>query len=99
MEPKMQIMTEDQIPAFVQEVADIGCDITAVLGSGGYLIGDAELPPEEYEAAAPKLLEICDRYGPRDHLVREIAEYLISIGRYYPKETDLPELAAIMARL
>ncbi len=87
----MQMMTKDEIPEFVQEVADIGCDITAVLGSGGYLIGDADLPPEAYEVTAPKLIGICDRYGHRDHLVREIAEYLISIGRYYPKETDLPK--------
>ncbi len=95
----MKMMTEDQIPDFVQEVADIGCDITAVLGSGGYLIGDAELSPEDYEIVSPKLKEICDRYGRRDHLVAKIAGYLISIGRYFPKETDLPELAAIMARL
>jgi hypothetical protein len=61
-----------------------------VLGSGGYLIGYADLSPEAYEIAAPKLLEICNRYGGRAHLVREIEDYLIWIGRHYPKDKDLP---------
>ena len=86
----MQLMIEEQIQDFVHEVAAIGCDMTAVLGSGGYLIGDADLSIEAYEIAAPKLREICVRYGRRDHLVLKIAEYLISIGNYYPKENDLP---------
>jgi hypothetical protein len=90
------MMTEDQIPDFVREVAAIGCEIIAVLGTGGYLIGDADLSVDDYDIAAPKLREICDRYGDRDHLVAEIAEYLISIDRYYPKLDDLPQLASIM---
>ncbi|MFS2151438.1 hypothetical protein [Rhizobium sp. Rhizsp42] len=78
------MMSENQIPEFVQEVADTGCDITAVLGSG-YLIGDADLSLEAYEIAAPRLRKIGEKHGSRDHLVSEIFEYLVSIGRYYPK--------------
>ena len=84
----MQLMTEEQIPNFVQEVADTGCDITAVVGSAGFLMGDADLPAQAYEIAAPQLQEICERYGRRDHLVSQIAEYLVSIGRYYPRVPD-----------
>jgi hypothetical protein len=87
MEASMKMMSEDQIPSFVQEVADTGCDITAVMGVG-FLIGDADLPREAYEIAAPRLKEICERYGRRDHLVSEIVDYLVSIGRHFPKEEE-----------
>ncbi len=80
----MKIMTEDQIPNFVQDVADTGCDIVAVMGGTGFLIGDADLSEKEYQAAEPQLLAICQRYGSRQHLISEIAEYLVSIGRYSP---------------
>jgi hypothetical protein len=80
----MKAMTPDQIPSFVQEVADTGCDIVAVMGGTGYLFGDADLSAEAYEAVAPKLIEIDQRYGSRQHLISEIAAYLVSIGRYSP---------------
>lgn len=34
-------MKESEIPAFVQEVIDAGCDICAI-GHNGYVIGDIE---------------------------------------------------------
>ncbi len=78
----MKIMTEDEIPNFVQDVADLGCDIVAVMGGTGFLFGDADLSPEEYKAAEPEIIAIGERYGRRDHLISEIAQYLVSIGRY-----------------
>lgn len=83
----MKIMTENQIPEFVQAVADTGCDITAVQGAG-YLIGDADLSLEAYEIAAPRLKEIDQAYGNREHLSSQIVEYLVSIGRYYPRSRE-----------
>ncbi|MDM9629556.1 hypothetical protein QTL95_27095 [Rhizobium sp. S152] len=87
----MKKMTEDQIPDFVRDIAETGCDITAVLGTG-YVIGDADLSPDEYERVRPRLKEINELYGERDHLLHEIADYLLSIGRYYPKDRDLIRL-------
>ncbi|MDM9626285.1 hypothetical protein QTL95_10280 [Rhizobium sp. S152] len=84
----MKMMSEEQIPDFVRDVAETGCDITAVLGVG-YVIGDSDLPLEAYERIAPRLKEINEIYGGRDHLLHEIAEYLLSIGKYYPKDRDL----------
>jgi hypothetical protein len=80
----MKMMTEDQIPGFVQDVADTGCDIVAVKGGTGFLFGDADLSPEDYRAVEPQILAICEKYGRRDHLISEIAQYLVSIGRYAP---------------
>ncbi|MFS2151445.1 hypothetical protein [Rhizobium sp. Rhizsp42] len=80
------MMIENQIPAFVEEVASTGCDIVAVLG--GFLFGDADLSTEDYELVEPQILAICAKYGRRDHLTKEISHYLVSIGRYYPKEAD-----------
>jgi hypothetical protein len=79
----MHKMRPEDIPAFVEEVAATGCNITAIAGVG-YLIGDADLPDEEFEEVMPKLSEITERYGKRDHLLEEITEYLVSIGRSFP---------------
>jgi hypothetical protein len=80
---EMTQMTSEQIPDFVRDVAATGCDITAVVGVG-YVIGDADLSDERYENVAPHLEKICDFYGERDHLLVEITDYLISIGRFFP---------------
>jgi hypothetical protein len=89
----MARMTEDQIPDFVSDVVVTGCDITAVM-SVGYVIGDADLTEEQYELAAPELRRISELYGERDHLLDEITNYLISIGRFFPArsvaERDAP---------
>lgn len=84
----MKIMTKDQIPNFVQDVADTGCNIVAVMGGTGFLFGDADLSPEDYQAAEPQILAIGEKYGRRDHLLSEIAQYLVSIGRYLPPRTN-----------
>ncbi|TCR04076.1 hypothetical protein [Neorhizobium sp. JUb45] len=78
----MKLMHEDQIPGFVERVAAACCDITAV--GGGYLIGDSDLSDEDYEVAAPKLEQIKADLGRRDHLLQQIVDYLVSIGRVYP---------------
>ncbi len=83
----MQRMRPEDIPAFVEEVAATGCNITGIAGMG-YVIGDADLPSCQLEEVMPKLSEITKAYGRRDHLLEEITEYLVSMGRSY----SLPDL-------
>jgi hypothetical protein len=87
----MKMMAEDQIPDFVQDVTETGCDIVAVMGGARFLFGDADLSPEGYRAVEPQILAIGEKYGRRDHLISEIAEYLVSIGRYAPPRQSLGE--------
>lgn len=79
----MRKMEPEDIPAFVEEVAATGCNITGIAGVG-YIIGDADLPEDQLEEVMPKLSEITEAYGKRGHLLEEITEYLVSIGRSYP---------------
>jgi hypothetical protein len=74
-------MREADIPFFVQAVIDTGCDICAV-GHVGYVLGDADLTPQEQEAIEPRLREITEMFGDPDHLQPKIIAYLRSIGRY-----------------
>ncbi|MGX9147214.1 hypothetical protein [Mesorhizobium sp. 128a] len=74
-------MREQDIPAFVQEVAAAGCDICAV-GPGHYVMGDVDVPRGQRRGLYTKLKEIDARYGNRDHLRNKIASHLRSIGRY-----------------
>lgn len=83
----MREMTEDEIPEFVREVAATGCDIRAV-GDDAYVIADADLSADAFEAIEPELLRIFAKYGRRDHLLLQITAYLISIGRCYPLLSD-----------
>lgn len=76
-----RLMLESEIPAFVDDMIATGCDICAI-GHDGYVIGNADLTEEEYQAAEPELIRIDEKYGDRDHLLREIAAYLRSLGRY-----------------
>lgn len=76
-------MTPDQIPQFIDDLIDLGCEPMALTGVG-YVIGDADLPPDKFRKVRPALQDIVQRYGDRDHLLIEISEYLISIGRCYP---------------
>ena len=75
-------MTEDEIPAFVQEIAATGCNILAV-GEDSYVLADADLPDDVYDAIEPEIQRISEKYGRRDHLRLQIAAYLHSIGRVY----------------
>jgi hypothetical protein len=74
-------MSRADIPDFIDEVIATGCSPTAV--GDGYVIGDADLAPQNCEKMQTILQEIVERYGSRDHLVAEIARYLMSIGRIY----------------
>lgn len=82
-EINMHKMKREDIPRFVEQVAATGCNITGIAGVG-YVIGDADLPDDQLEEVIPKLSEITDAFGDRDHLLEEITEYLVSIGRSYP---------------
>lgn len=79
----MTRMTKDQIADFVNDVAATGCDITAIPGVG-YVIGDADLSDDQYQAIAPELKKITERYGQRGHLLKEITDHLVSTGRSVP---------------
>jgi hypothetical protein len=79
----MHNMKPEDIPAFVEEVAATGCNITGIAGVG-YLIGDADLPNDQFEEVMPKQSAIAESYGKRSHLLEEITDYLVSIGRSYP---------------
>lgn len=78
----MRKMKLDDIPAFVEEVAATGCNITGIAGVG-YVIGDADLPNDQFQEVMPKLSAVTKSYGKRDHLLKDITEYLVSIGRSY----------------
>ncbi|MGK9337999.1 hypothetical protein [Sinorhizobium meliloti] len=82
-----RLMKVSEIPAFVEEVTRIGCNICAV-GHDNYVVGDADLSPAEYERAGPELDKIEDAYGERDFLKLEIVRYLRSIGRYVDVGAD-----------
>ncbi|WP_318036882.1 hypothetical protein [Mesorhizobium sp. AR02] len=86
----MKQMREEDIPAFVREVAATGCDICAV-GPGYYSLGDSDVPRGKRRGLYKKLAEIEVRYGSRDYLRYEIAAYLTSIGRHVdapPAQTE-----------
>ncbi len=75
-------MTREEIPDFVREIAATGCDILAV-GEDSYVVADAHLPDDVYEAIEPEMQRISEKYGRRDHLMVQISAYLRSIGRIY----------------
>lgn len=75
-------MTEGEIPDFVREIAATGCEILAV-GEDSYLVADAHLPDDVYEAIEPEIQRISEKYGRRDHLMVQISAYLRSIGRIH----------------
>ncbi|WP_353642635.1 hypothetical protein [Mesorhizobium sp. WSM2239] len=76
----VRVMQEADIPRFVQAVIDAGCYICAV-GHEGYVFGDADLSLHERAAIEPRLREIHEMFGERDHLLPRIVAFLRSIGR------------------
>ncbi|MCA0048199.1 hypothetical protein LB577_14730 [Mesorhizobium sp. B283B1A] len=74
-------MKAEEIPAFVHDVIEAGCNIWAV-GDDRYVVGDSDLSEAEYRAACPDLARIQRVYGNRDHLRGEIVAYLRTLGRY-----------------
>ncbi|NTG30115.1 hypothetical protein G6K88_31300 [Agrobacterium rhizogenes] len=75
-------MSRDQIPEFVDAVLATGCDICA-FAQNGYVIGDSDLPPEIPDSVREELHRIGQQFGERDHLLRDIADYLRSISRVF----------------
>jgi hypothetical protein len=76
-----RLMQPDEIAGFVDAVIETGCDICAV-GHDSYVIGDVDLPPAQYEAVAPTLQAIDEKFGDRDFLKFEIIAHLRTLGRY-----------------
>ncbi|MBD9497967.1 MULTISPECIES: hypothetical protein [unclassified Ensifer] len=66
-----------EIPAFIDEVINAGCDICAVRRDC-YILGDLE----EMDAASGELQRIGEKFGDRDFLLLEIVAHLRSLGRY-----------------
>ena len=73
-------MTEDQIPAFVDDIIATGCPITAV-GHNWYVISEIDLPEPEWERVSAAVDRVARSYGERDHLRLEIVAYLRGLGR------------------
>lgn len=78
-------MTEDQVPEFVDAVIATGCPICAA-GHEPYVFAEIDLPPEDIDRVSAEVHDIRRAYGERDHLRREIAIYLRSLGRYVEYE-------------
>lgn len=72
-------MRIDQIPSFVKEVLSTGATLYAA-GEDHYFFGDPDVPDDKAEEILARVNDICERYGPRDHLQTEIARYLTSLG-------------------
>lgn len=72
-----KLMGASEIPAFVDEVVEAGCDICAVRHDY-YVLGDLE----EMDAAGDELHRIGEKFGDRDFLLLEIVAHLRSLGRY-----------------
>lgn len=70
-------MKASDIPAFVVDVIEAGCNICAI-GDESYVIGDID----EQDAAIEEIERIGEKYGDRDLIRLEIVDYLWSIGRY-----------------
>nr|WP_082480133.1 hypothetical protein [Rhizobium sp. Leaf384] len=81
-------MQASEIPEFVEAVIVAGCDICAY-GDEFYSIGDADLGPIAYAAAAPLLRAIVNKFGERDFLRKKIVAHLRGMGRY----VDSPDIA------
>ncbi|AAB91763.1 hypothetical 14.3 kDa protein (plasmid) [Sinorhizobium fredii NGR234] len=84
---KQKLMKASDIPAFVNEVIEAGCDICAV-GHEKYVIGDTDLSRGAYGKMRQRLGRIEEAYGDRDFLKLEIVAYLRSIGRYVDVGAD-----------
>jgi hypothetical protein len=78
-------VSEDQIPAFVEELLATGCPVCAI-GREAYVIAEFDVPEPFAAFVSEQINAICERYGKRDHLIVQIAHYLRSIGRF----VDLP---------
>ncbi len=72
-------MSEEQIPAFIDELLATGCPVYAV-GQNAYVIAEFAAPEHLRSSTSEKVNEICRRYGKRDHLILKIVHHLWSIG-------------------
>lgn len=75
----MKQMSLVEIPAFVHEIVAAGCNIVAV--GDIYVMDLDDMPESDRSLVEPRVATIISRYGTREHLVHEIADYLASIGR------------------
>jgi hypothetical protein len=82
-------MTKDQIPDFVEAVLATGCDICAV-AQNRYVLGDSDLPPEIRDNVREEHRRIELQFRERDDLLRNIADYLRSIGRVFTLSPAAP---------
>lgn len=75
-------MRKDQISDFVQEILATGAPIWAV-GQDVYVICEAEVTPDRVDEVVEEIHCICERYGRREHLRRDIVAHLRGMGRFH----------------
>ncbi|MCZ8158954.1 MAG: hypothetical protein O9256_03590 [Rhizobiaceae bacterium] len=73
-------MSEEQIPAFIDELLATGCPVYAV-GQKAYVIAEFAVPECLRSSTSERVNKICQRFGERDHLILQIVHHLWSIGR------------------
>ncbi|WP_430246516.1 hypothetical protein ACQY1M_25145 (plasmid) [Neorhizobium sp. DAR64861/K0K2] len=78
-------MTEEQIPEFVDAIIATGCPICAI-GHEFYVLGEIDVPDQDFDRVVKEVQAISKRYGERDHLRPQIVEHLRSIGRFIELE-------------
>lgn len=84
-------MRNDQITSFVKEVLNTGATLYAA-GEKHYFFGDLDVPDDEAKEIVARVNDICERYGPRDHLRAEIASHLTSLGLSVDVDDECPVL-------
>ncbi|ODT20147.1 MAG: hypothetical protein ABS35_20345 [Kaistia sp. SCN 65-12] len=67
----------NQIAAFVTEILNTGATLYAV-GDDIYFFGDLAVADNTEAQVWAMVNDICDHYGSRDHLRREIVTHLVS---------------------
>lgn len=75
----MRLMRAEEIPAYIGDMLDAGCDI--VLIGGDICIFLDQMSAEEHKVSIAKFEAIVKRYGQQSHLHSEIASHLAAIGR------------------
>ncbi|THV12511.1 hypothetical protein [Rhizobium rhizophilum] len=86
-------MRKDQIASFVTDILNADATLFAV-DDDSYFFGDLVVADDKATEVWAKANHICERYGPRDHLRREIAAHL----KYLGKVTNLDGESDVLCR-
>ena len=86
-------MRAEECPNFVAHMLAAGTPIVAT-GHDIYLMGKGKVSDEICEQVLVDVRAVCDLYGRREHLSREIVGHLRSLGHFVDLE-ELPPLAQL----